>query len=297
MPPNAANDRTGTGDETTATGPTGDDTADRTATADDTTAPTDRTATADPLAIETRGLTKAFGETTAVDGLDLAIEPGTVYGFLGPNGAGKTTTIRMLVSLLAPTSGSGRVAGVPITDRASLIDRIGYLPESPPIHDELTAREQLEYHGGLRGMDPDAIDARIEPLLGRLELADAADERIVTYSKGMRQKTGLIQAVMHEPDVVVLDEPTGGLDPRAVRTVRELLAEVADDGSTVFLSTHVLSVVERVATRVGILHEGSLVEEGSPDELVERLEAGADSTLEDVFLAVTNEAADDPTSR
>ncbi|WP_081655565.1 ABC transporter ATP-binding protein [Halopiger goleimassiliensis] len=240
-------------------------------------------------AIVARGLTKRYGSTTAVDGLDLEIDAGTIYGFLGPNGAGKTTTIRMLASLTPPTEGAGRVAGVPITDRERLVDHIGYLPESPPIHEELTAREQLEYHGGLRGMDPAAIDDRIDALLERFDLADDADDRIVTYSKGMRQKTGLIQAIMHDPDVVFLDEPTGGLDPRATRTVREVLTELADEGTTVFLSTHVLPVVEQVATEVGILYDGTLVESGPPDELIERLEHGADSTLEDVFLEVTTD--------
>ncbi|MDQ2051756.1 ABC transporter ATP-binding protein [Natronolimnohabitans sp. A-GB9] len=240
-------------------------------------------------AIVTHDLTKRYGSTTAVGGLDLEISAGAIYGFLGPNGAGKTTTIRMLTGLLPPTGGEGRVADAPITDRERLVEYVGYLPESPPIHEELTAREQLEYHGGLRGMEPDAIDARVEDLLERFDLADDADDRIVTYSKGMRQKTGLIQAIMHDPDVVFLDEPTSGLDPRATRTVRKVLSELAADGTTIFLSTHVLSVVERIATEVGILYDGELVESGPPDELIARLEQGADSTLEDVFLEVTTE--------
>ncbi|GAB7020398.1 ABC transporter ATP-binding protein [Halostagnicola bangensis] len=238
-------------------------------------------------AIATDELTKEYLETTAVDALSLEIEPGTIYGFLGPNGAGKTTTIKMLTGLIRPTSGSGRVGGASITDREALIDHIGYLPESPPIHEELTAREQLEYHGGLRGMEPREIEERIDSLLERLDLAEDADNRIVTYSKGMRQKTGLIQAIMHEPDVVFLDEPTSGLDPRAARTVRAVITELAESGTTVFLSTHLLPVIEHLATEVGILYEGELVEAGAPKELVERMETGEDSTLEDVFLDVT----------
>ncbi|AHF99662.1 daunorubicin ABC transporter ATPase [Halostagnicola larsenii XH-48] len=244
----------------------------------------------DHRSISTDNLTKEYDGTTAVDGLNLEVEPGTVYGFLGPNGAGKTTTIKMLTALIRPTSGSGRVAGISIIDREQLVEHIGYLPESPPIHEELTAREQLEYHGGLRGMGPAEIDERIESLLERLDLAADADDRIVTYSKGMRQKTGLIQAIMHEPDVVFLDEPTSGLDPRAARTVREVITELAASGTTVFLSTHILPVVERIATEVGILYEGELVEEGDPETLVERMETGDDSTLEDVFLDVTTTA-------
>lgn len=240
-------------------------------------------------AISTSDLTKTYSETTAVDGLDLTVERGAVYGFLGPNGAGKTTTIRMLTGLLPPTSGTGRVAGTSITDRETLIEHIGYLPESPPIHEEFTAREQLEYHGGLRNMSPPAIDDRIETLLARFELADAADERIATYSKGMRQKTGLIQAIMHGPDVVFLDEPTSGLDPRAARTVRETITNLAAADTTVFLSTHLLPVVEEIATDVGILYDGDIVAEGPPGELTGHREIDGERTLEDVFLKVTTE--------
>lgn len=243
-------------------------------------------------AIITDNLTKEYGDTTAVDGLNLAVERETVYGFLGPNGAGKTTTIRLLTALLAPTSGSGSVAGASITDREAVIEQIGYLPESPPIHEEFTAREQLEYHGGLRGMEPAEIEQRIGTLLDRFDLADAADNRIATYSKGMRQKTGLIQAIMHEPTVAFLDEPTSGLDPRAARTVRETITELAAEGTTVFLSTHVLPVVEDIATDIGILYEGALVAEGSPDDLIARMQTGEERTLEDVFLEVTTDEAD-----
>lgn len=247
------------------------------------------TETGDRLAIITDDLTKEYGDATAVDSLGLAVERGAVYGFLGPNGAGKTTTIRMLTALLPPTSGSGRVAGVSVTDREALIKHIGYLPESPPIHEEFTAREQLEYHGGLRNMASADIENRIETLLDRFELTNAADDRIVTYSKGMRQKTGLIQAIMHDPDVVFLDEPTSGLDPRAARTVRETITNLAASDTTVFLSTHILPVIEEIATKVGILYDGQLVAEGPPDELKDRMETGSESTLEDVFLEVTTD--------
>ncbi|WP_126664434.1 ABC transporter ATP-binding protein [Haloterrigena salifodinae] len=247
----------------------------------------DGTEESNHLAIVTDNLTKKYGNTTGVNALNLAIECGTVYGFLGPNGAGKTTTVRMLVSLLSPTSGSGHVAGAPVTDREALIEHIGYLPESPPLHQELTAREQLEYHGGLRDMDADKFEERIEKLLDRFDLTADADDRIVTYSKGMRQKTGLIQAMMHEPDVVFLDEPTSGLDPRAARTVRETITEMASNGTTVFLSTHILPVVEEIATDVGILYDGELVAEGSPDELKKRMKTDTESSLEDIFLEVT----------
>ena len=240
-------------------------------------------------AVSTNDLTKTYSDTTAVNDLNLTVERGAVYGFLGPNGAGKTTTIRMLTALLPPTSGSGRVAGTSITNREALIEHIGYLPESPPIHEEFTAREQLEYHGGLRNMAPSEIDNRIESLLARFELTDAADQRIATYSKGMQQKTGLIQAIMHDPDVVFFDEPTSGLDPRAARTVRETITNLAAEDTTVFLSTHILPVVEDIATNVGILYKGDLVAEGHPSDLASHREINEDLTLEDVFLKVTTE--------
>lgn len=239
--------------------------------------------------IESDGLTKRYGGVTAVADLDLSVERGTVYGFLGPNGAGKTTTMRMLTTLSPPTAGTARVAGHPIADRHAVVPHVGYLPESPPIYEEFTAREQLEYAAGLQDVAVPRASERIASLLDRFDLADAADDRISTYSKGMRRKTGLIQAILHEPAVVFLDEPTAGLDPRAARTVRETVDELARGGTTVFLSTHVLPVVQEVATEVGILHEGSLVAEGSPEELRERMETGTDATLEEVFLSVTTD--------
>ena len=238
--------------------------------------------------IETDGLTKQYGTTTALDGLSLSVDAGTVFGLLGPNGAGKTTALRLLTSLTRPTSGTARVAGVPVTDRERLVDHIGYLPESPPIAEALTGREQLEYHGGLRDMDPETVTDRTERLLDRFDMGADADRRIVTYSKGMRRKIGIAQAVMHEPDVVFLDEPTAGLDPEATATMRTLVSELAADGTTVVLSTHILPVVEDVATTVGILDDGRLVERGDPDVLVDRM-TGDETTLEDVFLELTTD--------
>jgi ABC-2 type transport system ATP-binding protein len=240
-------------------------------------------------AIDAAALTKRYGSTTAVDELDLAIPEGVVYGFLGPNGAGKTTTMRMLTALTRPTSGTASVAGAPVTDRQRLIERIGYLPEEPPLYDELTAREQLTYVAGLRDLPADRTEERIETQLDRLDLLDDADTRIDAYSKGMRQKTAFVQALLHDPDVLFLDEPTSGLDPRAARTIRELIDERAARGTTVFLSTHILPVVEEHADTVGVLSDGRLVAEGAPDDLTRQAEAESDRTLEDVFLEVTSE--------
>jgi ABC-2 type transport system ATP-binding protein len=254
--------------------------------------PNAETTPTDETAIVTDGLRKEYGDATAVEGLNIAVERGSIYGLLGPNGAGKSTTLRMLTGLVPPTGGSGHVAGASVTDREALIQRLGYLAESPPIHEELTAREQLEYHGGLRDMPPDKVESQIGTLLDRFDLADDADDRIVTYSRGMRQKTGLIQAIMHRPEVVFLDEPTSGLDPRAARTVRETTTDLADSGTTVVLSTHVLPVVEELATDVGILYDGRLVTEGSPKDLKNRVRTADENTLEDVFLEVTTDEGD-----
>ena len=238
--------------------------------------------------IETSELTKQYGETLAVDRLDLSISEGSVYGFLGPNGAGKTTTMRLLTGLTRPTSGTGSIAGVPITDRDGLRPHLGYLPEEPPLYEQATAYEQLEYVAGLRDLPERATRERINTLLDELDLTADATTRIADYSKGMRQKTAYIQAVLHEPDVVFLDEPTSGLDPRAARTIREMILDLADSGTTVFLSTHILPVVDEVADTVGILYDGQLVAEGAPETLTQRAETGDTQTLEDVFLELTS---------
>jgi len=238
-------------------------------------------------AIETTTLTKRFGSTVAVDELDLSIPEGVVYGFLGPNGAGKTTTMRMLTGLTRPSSGTAAIAGVDVTDRDGLRPHIGYLPESPPLYEQATAYEQLDYVAGLRDMPAASARERVDSLLDRLDLTEDAATRIEDYSKGMRQKVAYVQAVLHEPDVVFLDEPTSGLDPRAARTIREMILDLASSGTTVFLSTHILPVVEAVADTVGILYDGELVTEDTPDRLTRRAESGETQTLEDVFLELT----------
>lgn len=238
-------------------------------------------------AINTTDLTKQYGNTLAVDDLNLSIPEGIVYGFLGPNGAGKTTTMRMLTGLTQATSGTGTIANAPITDRDSLRSHIGYLPEEPPLYEQATAYEQLEYIAGLRDLPVEPTRERIDTLLDELDLIADASTRISEYSKGMRQKVAYIQAVLHHPDVVFLDEPTSGLDPRAARTIREMIRDLADTGTTVFLSTHILPVVEEVADTVGILYNGQLVAEDDPDRLTHRIETGQRQTLEDVFLELT----------
>jgi len=260
-------------------------------------------------ALSARGLTKRYGSTTAIESVDLTVGTGVVFGFLGPNGAGKTTTMRILTGLIDPTAGEARVAGIPSDDRARLVDHIGLLPEEPPLYDELTGREQLQFAADLRDIHWDAVADRALGLCDALDLSEDLDRRIEGYSKGMRQKTAFVQAVQHDPDVVFLDEPTSGLDPRAAKTLRELIVDLAESETTVFLSTHILPVVEEIADEVGVLHEGRLVAEGSIEELVASAGADADDRtgdaqaddgvetgtvddpdLEDAFLELTSRA-------
>jgi len=239
-------------------------------------------------AIRAADLQKMYDSEVALDGLSLTIPAGTVYGFLGPNGAGKTTTMRLLTGLSHPDSGSIRVCGIDIDDRRALASHIGYLPETPPLYEEFSAREQLEYVADLRDISQDVADERIKEYLDRLNLTSDADKRIEAYSTGMKQKTAFIQCILHDPDVLFLDEPTSGLDPRAARTIRESITNFADTGTTVFLSTHILPVVEAVANEVGVLFNGKLVAEGTPAEVQSRA-TNEGGSLEDAFLAVTSE--------
>ncbi|MGB9955539.1 ABC transporter ATP-binding protein [Haloferax prahovense] len=240
------------------------------------------------VAIEATDLRKSYGSEVALDGVSLSIPSGTVYGFLGPNGAGKTTTMRILTGLSQPTSGSVRICGLDVSDRRKLAPHVGYLPETPPLYDEFSAREQLDYVADLRDLPAETAEARIDDLLDQFGLVGDANKRIGTYSKGMKQKTAFIQSVLHEPDVLFLDEPTSGLDPRAARQIRTSIGDVADAGATVFLSTHILPVVEAVADEVGVLFDGRVVAEGTPDEVKSRAQTGGEGSLEDAFLAVTS---------
>ena len=241
------------------------------------------------IAIETLGLSKQYGERTVVDDLTFTVDAGAIFGFLGPNGAGKSTTMRLLTTLTAPSSGEAWVAGHSIRNRRAVSERIGYLPEEPPLYEELSGLEQLRFAAGIRDLDPAVSRERIDSYLERFELDGDADARIAGYSHGMRQKLGLIQAVLHEPEVVFLDEPTSGPDPRATRTLRETIQSLSHRGTTVFISTHVLPEVEAIADAVGVIHEGRLVATGDPDTLIDGV-GRTDATLEDAFLELTVES-------
>ena len=245
-----------------------------------------------------RGLVRRYGRFTAVDGLDLEVLPGEILGFLGPNGAGKTTTLRACAGLLRPDAGSVEVAGrslarEPLAAKA----RLGFVPDRPFLYERLTALEFLDFVGALYDVPATETAARGRELLERLDLGDAAADLIETYSHGMRQKISVTAALLHDPPLVLLDEPLQGLDPRGARALKDLLRERAARGLGVLVSTHLLEVAERLCDRVVILHHGRKVAEGSLDELRGATASAAaprdgPATLEDVFLALTAEADD-----
>jgi ABC-2 type transport system ATP-binding protein len=239
--------------------------------------------------IETRGLRKEYGGRAAVHGLDLSVGRGQLFGFLGPNGAGKTTTIKMLVGLLRPTDGSAAVAGHDIrleTEAAKA--RLGYVPDSPVLYDKLTGREFLEFSGDLYHLDRRLRDRRIDTLLALFELDDRGADLVGSYSRGMRQKISLAAALLHDPAVLFLDEPTVGLDPRSARLMKDVLKDFCRGDRCAFVSTHILEIAEGMCTHVGIINAGRLVTSGPLAEVKGRGQEGA--SLEDLFLALTGGA-------
>ena len=209
-------------------------------------------------AIQTEGLRKVFGERAAVKGLTLQVEPGEVFGFLGPNGAGKTTSIKMLLGLVAPTSGSASLLGAPIGDRATLA-RVGFLPEHFRFQEWLTAAEFLQLNGELLGMEGRGLKSRRIELLERVGLSEFHDKQLRTFSKGMLQRIGLAQALLNHPALVFLDEPTSGLDPVGRRLVRDIIHELGEAGTCVFLNSHLLSEIEVTCDRVAFIRHGEVV--------------------------------------
>src|SRR5919197_5400630 len=213
--------------------------------------------------IETRALTKRYGEAiVAVDALDLRVRRGEVYGFLGPNGAGKTTTLRMLLGLVRPTAGDAAVLGAAPGSPAALA-RIGALVEAPGLYPYLSGRDNLRVLAGHAGAPPERVDA----VLAEVGLADRAGDRAATYSMGMKQRLGVAAALLKDPELLILDEPTNGLDPAGMAEMRELIRSLGRDGRTVLLSSHLMGEVEQVCDRVGVIRAGALVAEGTVDEL------------------------------
>ena len=240
----------------------------------------------DDALVRAVSLSRSFGDVRAVDGLDLSVARGELFGFLGPNGAGKTTTMRLLTGLLRPTAGDAFVAGHSLTHEPALARAaLGFVPDTPYLYDKLTAREFLSFSAALHGVEPGVAERRGRALLALLELEGAADGLVEGYSHGMRQKTALAGALIHDPQVLFLDEPTIGLDPRSARTIKDLLRGLCDRGKAVFLSTHVLEIAERLCDRVGILAKGKLAVVGTVAELREWARSSA--SLEEIFLGLT----------
>ncbi len=241
--------------------------------------------------IRLTGLTKRYGKFTAVDGIDLEVPRGELFGLLGPNGAGKSTSIRMIVGILRPTSGTVTVGGIDIQTRPlEAKARLGYIPDRPFVYDKLTGGEFLRFAAALYGMQGPAVERRIDELLSLFELGQWKGELTESYSHGMRQKLIIASAFLHRPQVIVVDEPMVGLDPKAARILKDLFREYTHRGHTVMMSTHTLEVAERTCDRVAIIKKGQILACGTIDE-VRRGASGGDEGLEEIFLRLTGESA------
>jgi ABC-2 type transport system ATP-binding protein len=241
--------------------------------------------------IELRNVSKRYGPKTAVVGLNLKIEAGELFAFLGPNGAGKTTTIKMICGLLFPTEGEVFVGGFDVVrdgDRAR--ELLSYVPDQPYLYDKLSGREFLQFIAELYGLGKDVAERRIGEMIDLFNLHDFVDDLSERYSHGMRQRTVFAAALVHEPKVLIVDEPTVGLDPRSIRLLKDLLRKEANRGTAVFLSTHSLDIAQELADRIGIVDHGRLITCGTLATL--RKQAALDGSLEDVFLKLTEESGD-----
>ena len=218
-------------------------------------------------AVEAQGLRKVYNRKAAVEDLSLTVGRGEVFGFLGPNGAGKTTSLKMLLGLVVPTSGTGRLLGKPLGEPEAR-RQVGFLPEHFRFHEWLKAAEFLHFHGRLYGMEEGRRDKKVREALAIVGLSDCAGQRLSTFSKGMLQRIGIAQALLNDPELVFLDEPTSGLDPLGRRQVRDIILAVRERGVTVFLNSHLLSEAERVCDRVAIINKGSVVRQGALSELL-----------------------------
>ncbi|HET8965386.1 MAG TPA: ABC transporter ATP-binding protein [Candidatus Acidoferrum sp.] len=249
------------------------------------------------IAIATEKLTRKFGELTAVDGVDLQVESGQFFGFLGPNGAGKSTTIKMLTGLLVPTAGRVSLLGMDFAEHPVEVKRqIGVVPEGMGLFERLTAPEYLEFVGRMYGLDKPTTRKRSDELLEFMQLADRSKTLIADYSHGMQKKLALAAAVIHGPRILFLDEPFEGVDALAAGALKELLGRMTERGVTIFLTSHVLEIVERLCSHVAIIRRGRLVSQGSIDQLRAGVTGaeGRTLTLEDIFLSVVGEGADRP---
>jgi ABC-2 type transport system ATP-binding protein len=244
--------------------------------------------------IELVGVTKRYGDKLAVRDMNLSISAGELFAFLGPNGAGKTTTIKLICGLLFPSSGHIRVGGYDVRTQGDQARRLlSFVPDQPYLYEKLTGREFLQFIGDLYGMETADCRSRIEAMIELFRLQEFVDELTERYSHGMRQRTVFAGALLHRPKILIVDEPTVGLDPKSIRLLKDLLRTEAKNGTTVFLSTHALDVAQELGDRIGIVEHGRLIGCGTLETL--RKQASLDGSLEDVFLKLTEEAAAEPT--
>lgn len=240
-------------------------------------------------------LRKQYGRLAAVDNLNIEVAPGEIFGFLGPNGAGKTTTIRVMMGILRPSSGRVILGGHDVEQEPQQAKAIaGFIPDRPFIYEKLSGKEFLTFIGRLHRMESARLRCRIDELLEYFELVDWQDELVEGFSHGMKQRLVLCAALIHEPRILIVDEPMVGLDPKGARTIKDLFRSLAKAGTTVFLSTHSISVAEEVCHRIGIIQKGHLIASGTMADLYQ-LTQGHDSNLEDVFLELTQQQDDLPT--
>ena len=237
--------------------------------------------------LQIKNIVKKFGYFSAVNGINVHINQGELYGFLGPNGAGKTTTIKMIAGIYAPTSGSITINGIDISKnpvKAKL--QIGYVPDQPYLYEKLTGREFLYFSGGLYNLDKKTIQHKIDELVEILNIESWLDKRTEEYSQGMRQRITIASALLHNPKLIVLDEPMVGLDPQSAVLVKKILNKKVTEGASVFVSTHSLSFAEEICSRIGIIKAGTMIYEDKR-EAIETIKANLNSNFEEVFLELT----------
>jgi len=237
--------------------------------------------------LQIKNIVKKFGSFTAVNRINVHINQGELYGFLGPNGAGKTTTIKMIAGIYAPTSGSISINGIDISkDPVKAKLQIGYVPDQPYLYDKLTGREFLYFSGGLYNLDKKTIQHKIDELVDILKIESWLDKRTEKYSQGMRQRITIASALLHDPKLIVLDEPMIGLDPQSAVLVKKILNQKVSEGASVFVSTHSLSFAEEICSRIGIIKAGTIIYEDKR-EAIETIKANLNSNFEEVFLELT----------
>lgn len=238
--------------------------------------------------LEIKNLTKSFGSFKAVDNISLTTNTGDLYGFLGPNGAGKTTTIKIITGLYSPTSGSVEVDGFDITkDHIEVKKRIGFVPDQPFLYEKLTGKEFLFFSGGLYKIPKNKLKIKVDELINKLNIGEWINKRTEEYSQGMRQRITIASALLHEPKLIIVDEPMVGLDPQSSHIIKKLFKELTNNGTVIFMSTHSLNVVEEICNKVAIIHKGKIIFNDNIDQLYE-IRKDMDRNIEQIFIQLTN---------